>query len=130
MRQNVVTAWNNIIAAREAIRAAKQQVSANALAFSGVKQEALVGSRTTLDVLDAEQALLDAESLRVSARATLYVAAYAVLSSTGRLTARDLNLPVQLYDPAAYYNLVKDSPTNRSKQAQQLDRVLRALQKD
>ncbi|MEP0454245.1 MAG: hypothetical protein ABJD57_15355, partial [Roseibium sp.] len=53
-----------------------------------------------------------------------------VLASTGQLTARDLHLPVQLYDAAAYYNLVKDGPAKYSKQGQALNRVLRALQKE
>ena len=81
-------------------------------------------------MLDAEQSLLDAESTRVSARANLYVAAYSVLAATGRLTAQDLKLPVQIYDAGGYYNLVKDAPAKYSKEGQALDRVLRALQKD
>ena len=96
----------------------------------GVREEASLGARTTLDVLEAEQDLLDAETARLSDEANLYVAAYAVLQATGRLTAQDLNLGVQVYDPSAYYNLVKDAPTARSEQGQQLDRVLRALQKN
>jgi len=83
-----------------------------------------------LDVLDAEQSLLDARSLQVSARAALYVAAYRVLAATGRMTAKDLGLPVQIYDASEYYNLVKDSPGKLSAQGKKLDRVLRALQKD
>ena len=81
-------------------------------------------------MLDAEQALLDAEATRISAQSQLYVASYAVLSSVGQLTARALGLPVQLYDPAEYYNLVKDGPSKRSKQGAQLDRVLQRLQKN
>ena len=95
-----------------------------------MREEATLGARTTLDVLDAEQALLDARSIQVSARSAVYIAAYAVLAATGRLTAVDLKLPVQIYDPAAYYNLVGDGPVPRSAQGQKLDRVLRALQKD
>jgi outer membrane protein len=66
----------------------------------------------------------------VTAQTQIYVAAYSVLQATGQLTARNLKLPVQVYDPAAYYNLVKDSPAKLSKEGKQLDRVLRALQKD
>jgi outer membrane protein len=94
-----------------------------------VREEATLGARTTLDVLDAEQALLNAEAARISAQTQLYVAAYLVLSATGQLTARDLRLPVQQYDVNEYYNLVKDSPTSQSEQGQQLDRVLKRLQK-
>ena len=108
VRQNVVTAWNNIIAAREAIRAAQQQVSANALAFSGVKQEALVGSRTTLDVLDAEQELVDSRVSLVQAQRELIVARYQLIASIGRLTAGQMRLPVRHYDPDANFLRVRD----------------------
>ena len=54
-------------------------------------------------------------------------ASYAVLSAMGLLTAEHLNLNVQQYDPAAYYNLVKDAPAALSEQGQALDRVLRAI---
>ncbi len=108
VRQNVVTAWNNIISGREAIRAAKQQVSANALAFSGVKQEALVGSRTTLDVLDAEQELVDSRVALVQAQREFVVAQYQLIASMGRLTADSLRLPVVLYDPTVNYDRVRD----------------------
>ena len=66
---------------------------------------------------------------RISAEADLYIAAYAVLSSIGQLTAKDLNLNVQTYDPAAYYNLVKRAPVPISPQGKKLDKVLRALGK-
>ncbi len=108
VRQNVVTSWNNIIAAHEAIRAAREQVSANELAFSGVKQEALVGSRTTLDVLDAEQELVDSRVSLVQAQRELIVARYQLLASIGRLTANDLNLGINRYDPKANYLRVRD----------------------
>ncbi len=108
VRQNVVTSWNNIIAAHEAIRAAREQVSANELAFSGVKQEALVGSRTTLDVLDAEQELVDSRVSLVQAQRELIVARYQLLASIGRLTANDLNLGVSRYDPEVNYLRVRD----------------------
>ena len=128
--QDVGNAYASLQSARAVIQSSERQIRAAEVAFRGVREEATLGARTTLDVLDAEQALLDARSLAVQARATLYVAAYTVLSSTGQLTARDLRLPVQIYDPAAYYNMVKDSPPVLSKQGKKLDRVLRALQKE
>ena len=129
IRQDVGNAYASLASARAVLEASERQIRAARIAFRGVREEATLGARTTLDVLDAEQSLLDAESARVSARSNLYVAAYTVLSATGQLTAQDLKLPVQTYDPAAYYNLVKDSPAKRSRQGQKLDRVLRALQK-
>ena len=86
-----------------------------------------MGARTTLDVLDAEQDLLDAETNRISAQADQYIAAYSVLESMGLLTAERLRLPVQLYDPTTYYNLVKDGPAKLSEQGRQLDRIIRTL---
>ncbi len=130
VQQDVGNAYATLTTVQAQLAASERQVRAARIAFRGIREEATLGARTTLDVLDAEQSLLDAQSLQVSARASLYVAAYAILSATGRLTAKDLRLPVQIYDPAEYYNLVKDSPAKLSKQGKDLDRVLRALQKD
>ncbi|MEP1588683.1 MAG: TolC family outer membrane protein [Tateyamaria sp.] len=130
VQQDVVNAVSNFVAASASLVSSENQVRAARVAFQGVREEATLGARTTLDVLDSEQDLLDAETNRISAQADQYIAAYQVLASTGMLTAQRLKLPVQIYDPAAYYNLVKDSPTNQSKQGQQLEKVLRALQVD
>ncbi|AXI45855.1 transporter [Sulfitobacter sp. SK012] len=130
IQQGVGQSYAQLDSARASLAATAEQIRAARIAFQGVREEATLGARTTLDVLDAEQSLLDAEAARISAQSQLYISAYSVLSSKGQLTARDLGLPVQIYDPAEYYNLVKDSPTNRSKQGQQLDRVLRKLQKN
>lgn len=130
VQQNVGIAYAQLSSARASLAASEGQIRAARIAFRGVREEATLGARTTLDVLDAEQALLDAEASRISAQTLLYNAAYAVLSSTGQLTARDLRLPVQQYDVTEYYNLVKSSPTKQSKQGAQLDRVLERLQKN
>jgi outer membrane protein len=128
--QDVGNAYAALSSRRASLEASGERIRAARIAFDGVREEATLGARTTLDVLDAEQELLDAETARISDEANLYVAAYAVLQATGRLTAAQLNLGVQLYDPAAYYNLVKDSPTATSEQGRQLDRVLKSLQKN
>ena len=80
---------------------------AQEVAFEGVEQEAQVGSRTVLDVLDAEQELLDSRVNLVRARRDLIVSGYALLSAIGRLTAQDLGLPVDLYDPTRNFNAVE-----------------------
>ncbi|MDG1472184.1 MAG: TolC family outer membrane protein [Ascidiaceihabitans sp.] len=129
-QQNVASAIASLGAARARLQASERQIRAARVAFRGVREEATLGARTTLDVLDAEQELLDAEAARISAEVDEYVAAYTVLSTMGLLTATSLRLNVQQYDPTAYYNLVKDAPAVRSKQGQKLDKVLRALQKD
>ena len=92
-----------------------------------MREEATLGARTTLDVLNAEQELLDAQANAISAQADEVINSYRVLSAMGLLTAEHLRLPVQIYDPAAYYNLVKTAPTARSAQGQALDRVLQAI---
>ncbi|MEM6305740.1 MAG: TolC family outer membrane protein [Pseudomonadota bacterium] len=130
LQQGVGNAYAGLLSARAQLEASDRQIRAARIAFRGVREEATLGARTTLDVLDAEQALLDAQTTAVVARAQLYLAAYQVLAATGRLTARDLKLPVQIYDPEAYYNLVKDSPAANTVQGRKLDRVLRALGKD
>ncbi len=73
-----------------------------------MQREAIVGSRTTLDVLNAEQALLNSRVTLVQNLANLVTASYTLAASVGRLTARDLNLNVPLYDETAYYNAVRD----------------------
>jgi TolC family type I secretion outer membrane protein len=103
VRESVSISWNNLIAARETIRSAKEQVSAAELALDGVRQEYFVGSRTTLDVLDSESEVVDARITQVSAERDQIVAAYQILGSIGRLTARDLALPVDYYDAEENY---------------------------
>ena len=103
VRASVSTSWNNLSAAREIIRSAKEQVSAAELALDGVRQEYFVGSRTTLDVLDAEGEVVNARVALVSAERDQIVAAYQILGSIGRLTARDLRLPVEYYDADENY---------------------------
>ena len=127
--QDVGNAYAILRAAQASRQAGQEQVRAARVAFRGVREEAKLGARTTLDVLDAEQELLDAQATAIGAEADLYIAAYSVLESVGQLTAKDLRLNVQIYDPAAYYNLVKDAPVPLSEQGQKLDRVLRALGK-
>jgi outer membrane protein len=79
-------------------------VRANEVALNGVRQEALVGSRTTLDVLNAEQEVLNSQVSLLQARHDVQVNYYGVLSGIGRLTARTMGLPVEYYDEERYYN--------------------------
>ena len=127
--EGATNAWNNYLAALAVIESSRQAVRANEIAFEGVEQEALVGLRTTLDVLNAEQELLNAETARISARSEESVAAFQLLLAQGLLTAEKLGLGVQIYDPTLYYNLAKDAPSTLSKQSKDLNRVLKALGK-
>ncbi len=105
--ESVAIAWEGLRSASATIESSREQVRANEIAFEGVQQEAQVGSRTTLDVLDAEQELLDSRVTLVRAERDEYVAAFQLLSATGDLTAEDLSLPTQYYDPEEHYDDVK-----------------------
>ncbi|MGX9351629.1 TolC family outer membrane protein [Shimia sp. W99] len=129
IREAAGSSWARLIASGAAITSSERQVDAARIAFEGVREEAKLGARTTLDVLTAEQDLLDAEANLITAMATQHIAAYAVLSSMGLLTIDHLNLRVEQYDPEAYYNLVKDAPAVHSKRGKQLDKVLKSLGK-
>ena len=106
--QQAVQAWDTLAAARASADSTRAQIRANQIALEGVEREAIVGSRTTLDVLNAQQALLTSETTLVQNLAQLVTASYQVASAIGRLTARDLHLAVPLYDETAYYNAVKN----------------------
>ncbi len=106
--QNAVQAWDTLVAAKASADSTRAQIRANEIALEGVEREAIVGSRTTLDVLNATQALLTSRTTLVQNLAQLIVASYEVAAAIGRLTARDLHLAVPLYDETAYYNAVKN----------------------
>jgi outer membrane protein len=106
--QNSVQSWETLVAAKASADSTRAQIQANAIALEGVEREAIVGSRTTLDVLNAQQALLQSQVTLVQNLAQVVTASYQVAGAIGRLTARDLNLPVPLYDETAYYNAVKN----------------------
>jgi outer membrane protein len=130
VEQEVGNAFASLQVAQASRQASEQQIRAASVAFEGVREEATLGSRTTLDVLNAEQELLDARANRIAAQSNEVIASYALLSAMGLLTADHLNLPVQQYDPSAYYNLVKDAPSALSSQGAALDRVLQAIGKE
>ncbi len=100
---NATSSWEDYATARAQIRAFSEEVRAATIALEGVEQEALVGSRTVLDVLDAEQELLDGRVNLVRARRDLVVATYTLRAAVGQLTARGLSLEVEFYDPAENY---------------------------
>ena len=124
--QNVGNAWSNLAVTAASIDASSRQITAAQTAFDGVREEATLGARTTLDVLDAEQELLDARASRLEAEAGRYVGVYVLLSSMGLLTADHLQLGIPTYDPAAYYNAVKTAPAT-SAQGRKLDKILEKI---
>jgi outer membrane protein len=84
--QNAANSWASIEVARAQIRAIEQQVSAATVAYNGIREEATLGARTTLDVLDAEQELLNAQVSRAEAERNAHSASFALLAAIGLLT--------------------------------------------
>ncbi len=107
--QAVRTAWDNLIASREAVKGFLAQVKAQELAVEGGFEEVNVGTKTVIDVIQLQQQLIQAQIDLANAQATLVNSGYAVLQAMGRLTARDLRLNVRYYDPDAYYNEYKNA---------------------
>lgn len=107
-REEGTRTWEDLETARAQIRSFTAQVRATEIALEGVQQEARVGSRTVLDVLDAEQELLDARVSLVRAERDEVVAAYQLRGAVGRMTAESLNLPVKMYDFTKYYRRVRN----------------------
>ncbi len=101
-------AWERLTTTRSQILARSDEIRANTIALEGVRQEAEVGSRTTLDVLDAEQELLNSSVSLVVAERDEYVAGYFLLAAVGRLTASYIGLNVQIYDPSQHYQKVRN----------------------
>lgn len=126
IEQSVGVAWANLVVANASIDATRKQIAAAQKAFDGVREEATLGARTTLDVLNAEQDLLSARASRLEAEANRYIGIYNLLASMGLLTAEHLKLGVPSYDPEAYYNAVKNAPA-MSAQGAALDRILKKI---
>jgi outer membrane protein len=108
-RANVVQAWGQLDAAKAQIEATRAQVTAAEIALNGVREEARVGQRTTLDVLNAQQELVNARVALVTAQRDRVVASYTLLSATGRLSAAVLGLQVPVYDVITHYQQIRDS---------------------
>ena len=106
--QTATQAWEQFQTARAQVESSRAQIRAASIALDGVQREAIVGSRTTLDVLNAEQELLNARTNLVTALATLVQQSYQVAAAVGRLTGQDLGLPVEIYDMRAYYAEVRN----------------------
>lgn len=107
VRELAISSWGTLESTRAQIIADKSQVSANVIALDGVREEEKVGQRTILDVLNAQQALLDSQVALTGTERNLVVAYYVLLSATGRLSVHDLGLKVEEYAPEAHYDEVK-----------------------
>lgn len=106
-RNTATAAWENYQSATASIESYRAAISANEIALEGVRREAEVGSRTVLDVLNAEQLFLSVQVSLVRSQRDQLVAAHQILASVGALTGGDLALETQLYDPLAHYDDVE-----------------------
>ncbi|MEO5335531.1 MAG: TolC family outer membrane protein [Magnetospirillum sp. WYHS-4] len=107
-REKAVRAWEQLESARARVDSYGAQIRASEIALEGVEKEAAVGSRTVLDVLDAEQEVLDAKVNLVKAQRDELVAIFDLKAAMGQLTAEKLNLRAAIYNPLAHYNEVRD----------------------
>lgn len=108
-QQTVVQSWGQLEAAKAQIQATEAQVAAAEIALNGVREEARVGQRTTLDVLNAQQELVSARVALVTAQHDRVVASFTLLASVGRLSPAVLGLKIPTYDPMVHYQQVRDS---------------------
>ncbi|KRQ03142.1 TolC family outer membrane protein [Bradyrhizobium sp. DASA03076] len=109
VRANVVQFWGTLQAGKAQVQSAQAQVTASEIALNGVREEAKAGQRTTLDVLNAQQALVNARVALVTAQHDRVVASYNVLAAVGRLAPQVLGLNTTVYDPSVHYQQVRDS---------------------
>ena len=107
--EDATRAWNSLETASAEIGSFGKQVEANRIALDGVEKEAEVGARTVLDVLDAQQELLNSQVSLVRAERDQVVAAFQLKASVGVLTARQLNLAVDYYDPELHFRQVRNA---------------------
>ncbi len=105
--ESATQAWEALLTAQARVKAFKTGIEANVVALEGVEKEASVGTRTVLDVLDAEQELLNSRVSHVRAQRDDVVAVYQVLEAIGRLTVRDLGFGDDAYDPRQHYREVR-----------------------
>jgi outer membrane protein len=109
VRQAIAQTWSQVLATKSAIKTTQIQVQAAEKALNGVREEALVGQRTTLDVLNAQQELVSARVAVVTAERDRVVASYTLLGAAGRLSPEILGLQVDTYDASVHYHQVRDN---------------------
>ncbi len=108
VRAEVISAWGNLQSSRAQRQSDQAQVDSTEIALAGVREEERVGQRTLLDVLNSEQERLDAKVSLARTQRNLVVATLTLVAALGRLSAADLGLSLDLYDPTHHYDAVKD----------------------
>ena len=102
------TNWQKLMAAKAAIASNRAAIASNIIALAGVEKQAVVGTSTTLEMLQQQQTLLNSQTTLIQNLSSMVTASYSIASAIGRLTAQDLKLNVPHYDYTAYYNAVKN----------------------
>ena len=108
-RADLMTAWGQLIAGKAQVAAAQSQVAASELAYLGTTKEAQVGQRTVIDILNAQQTVVNARVALVTAQHDRVVASYAVLNAIGRLSPQVLHISTPTYDASVHYQQVRDN---------------------
>jgi outer membrane protein len=109
VQANVITTWAQLETTKAQILATQTQVASAEIALNGVREEARVGQRTTLDVLNAIIVLVQARTALVTAQHDRVVASYTLLAAVGELNLPKLGLNIPLYDPVVHYEQVRDA---------------------
>jgi len=104
VREDFTNAWDTFGTSRKSAELSLQQATENQAAYLGTTMESKVGSRNIIDILNAEQELLQAKVAAISQQANMLIAAYRIVGVTGHLNAADLKLAVPLYDPKDHYD--------------------------
>ena len=129
-KSTIITSWSQLIAARAQLQSDRSQVQANQIALTGVREEERFGQRTLLDVLNAEQELLNAQVSLVGTKRDLVVASYTLVAAIGRLNAVELGLTGKVYDARVHYQKVRKkwrgiSITHSDGRLEELDTLVR-----
>tara|TARA_Y100000739_G_scaffold217047_1_gene213132 strand:+ start:1197 stop:2543 length:1347 start_codon:yes stop_codon:yes gene_type:complete len=122
-KKNIAQSWSELAVAKSQLLSSERQIKAAEIAFYGVREEAKLGARTTLDVLDAEQVLFDAQTNRVIFQTRSHLAAYKLLASIGKLTAKDLGVPSLHADILNYSSVAQSAPSYFSKEGRRLNKI-------
>ena len=101
--REVSASWELLQSVEAQLISLEARRRATSIALDGVREEARIGARSIMDVLDAEQQMFDAELALENARRDKIVSGFRLLAAIGSLTADAISLDVGLYDPAQYY---------------------------
>ena len=107
LKYNLTFSWSSYNSSLSKINAYKKQIEANNISLEGLKQELFLGERTLLDILDAEQELIESEFNLVKSLEEYFNSHFKLLFYMGQLNSKDLDLPVDHFDNTKNYNEVK-----------------------